>query len=256
MKNILVQFLANMPSIVDLNNAANEKASSDSSGFPNSLFLGDPSGFASEPFNGFGSEEDNAMLAGAAVRGFPCVPTAGPDELDDAGATIHYIVGCQEAADSYAATAADVNGDGRIDLLVANLGSQSDQPNEVLINTGDWSAGGRGGFAEPERLSFPRSASTSITVDDWNMDGRPDVFVSGFPGYRRHGAGFNELYMGTSATTGLSRGDGSVVDNAGLYPESFGSAALAVAACCADFNNDGARATNAVQKISACPAKR
>lgn len=69
--------------------------------------------------------------------------------------------------DGYLA-AADINGDGRADLVVA---SQSTNSVDLLLNDGT------GGFA-PAQSTVLDSAPWGVAVDDFNQDGRLDVAVS------------------------------------------------------------------------------
>src|SRR6185369_16733538 len=75
---------------------------------------------------------------------------------------------------SIAATFADVNGDGHLDLIVTARGG----PNRLFINDG------KGHFTED--LSFPgresKLASTSIAVADINGDGALDIYICNYRG--------------------------------------------------------------------------
>jgi len=62
---------------------------------------------------------------------------------------------------------ADLNGDGKPDLIVAN-----DRSNNVTILLGD----GTGGFAQPTGSPFPAGHSPNdIAIGDFNRDGKPDL---------------------------------------------------------------------------------
>jgi hypothetical protein len=80
----------------------------------------------------------------------------------------------------YSIAVADVNGDGKPDLLVANLCSSkfcSDGPNGVvgvLLGNGD------GTFQAAVSYNSGGDAATSIAVADVNGDGKPDLLVANF----------------------------------------------------------------------------
>ncbi len=103
--------------------------------------------------------------------------------------------------------AADFNGDGKVDLVVANVGVS------VLLNTG------AGVFQAGQNISAG-SNPTQVVVADFNSDGKPDVAVS------------------DSASNGVSillgNGDGTF-QTAALYGAGAGPSSLTVA----DFNGDG-----------------
>jgi len=105
----------------------------------------------------------------------------------------------------YGVTAADVNGDGRLDLLVATGGMSI----TVMIGNGD------GTFQPP--VSYPTAGwASDIVVADMNGDGRPDLVVDD---------------GGAAVSILLGNGDGTFKP----YVECVGAGAFAVG----DFNRGG-----------------
>jgi hypothetical protein len=68
------------------------------------------------------------------------------------------------------ATAADVNADGKLDLLV----TQDSSPGAVVVLLGN----GNGTFASPAITTTTGGYPTSLVMGDFNGDGRPDAAVS------------------------------------------------------------------------------
>jgi hypothetical protein len=109
----------------------------------------------------------------------------------------------------------DVNGDGRLDLAVANRGSFGNVG--VLLGNGD------GTFQDAQRFSTTATYPQSVAVGDVNADGLPDLAVA-------NGGSFGAAAVSVL----LGNGDGTFQDArtfpAGIYPRS-----VAVA----DVNGDG-----------------
>ena len=111
---------------------------------------------------------------------------------------------------------ADLNGDGRQDLVVANDGS-----NNVSVLLGD----GGGGFSAAAKSPFltGEARAVSATIGDFNGDAKTDVAVVNF-------SSGNVSVMLGDGLGGLARAPGSPTSTNGLHP---GPAAAG------DFNGDG-----------------
>jgi hypothetical protein len=106
-----------------------------------------------------------------------------------------------------AAAAADINGDGVIDLVVG------DEQTGLFYYLGV----GRRAFSPPVRFGIDKSAPYSIVIADMNRDKRPDIVVGNFeaPGvvYFNLGTGKTPTFSGTlwgdgkGATYGVAVGD-------------------------------------------------
>ena len=185
-----------------------------------------------------------------------------PDNLTDANVKgVYNFNGWSRGA----LEVADLNGDGRLDVVVAGtkgMESGTDQAGQQIQR--DWETSGvflgdaSGGFAyrtaagwpaaglpkdpehEPSRSfpGLPKVQRAAMAVADFNGDGKPDVAIfgqanmgpkanPGIPETQRNGKPWAEVLLGT--------GDGSftTVANAGLIPMIDG-AMVAV-----DFNKDG-----------------
>src|SRR5271157_1234108 len=120
------------------------------------------------------------------------------------------------AAGSYPASVAvaDFNGDGRLDLAVANEGSHN-----VTVLLGN----GTGGFTAAPGSPFPAGSSPiSVAVGDFNGDGKPDLAIA-------NEGGNNVTVLLGNGTGGFTAAPGSPFP-VGTQPES-----VAVG----DFNGDG-----------------
>jgi len=114
--------------------------------------------------------------------------------------------------------AADLNGDGKIDLAVASAGSDTVS---VLLNEGN------GTF--PAQVDYPTGpVPVSIAAVDLNGDGKPDLAVAC--------SSVLPSYVGTGVSVLINHGDGTFAAKVD-YPTGGGGSAVSVTA--ADLNGDG-----------------
>ena len=116
----------------------------------------------------------------------------------------------------------DFNGDGKPDLALANqgsrLGSYTDGGVSVLLGNGD-------GTFQPVVNYDAGSRLYSVTVGDFNGDGKPDLAVGGNHGLLSGAAGVLML---------LGNGDGTFQTATNLSAAAFGASVVT-----GDFNGDG-----------------
>ncbi len=131
---------------------------------------------------------------------------------------VTYAAGNGVFGASSAIRVADVNGDGKPDVVIADASTVS-----VLLGNGD------GTFQPVLIYSAGGSYCTSITVADFNGDGKPDLAIS---------CGYGGTNNSTSVGVLLNNGDGTfqtAVVYATGYTILYGTATLAAA----DLNGDG-----------------
>ena len=128
------------------------------------------------------------------------------------------------ALDASSVTVADVNGDGKLDLLVTNQCTSIDDCSSlvaVLLGNGD-------GTFQPTRYYVAAFSAVSISVADVNHDGKADIVVAN----RATGSFANPQ---GSVSVLLGNGDGSFQS-----PQTFTSGGIfANTVLIADLNNDG-----------------
>jgi len=141
-------------------------------------------------------------------------------EPPDTLATAALVAACR----SYSVAIADVNGDGKPDIVVANTGGGNNGNGSVGVLLGN----GDGTFRPAMTYDSGGQGPDSVAVADVNLDGKPDLLVA------------NGCF-GINCTSGpwigvlLGNGDGSfqpavTYDNGGLFPKAIATA---------DVNADG-----------------
>ena len=112
-------------------------------------------------------------------------------------------VGVAGNQDSFTAATADYDGDGDLDLYVANgLSSERGSPNALYRNRGD------GTFEEVATTAGVANPGRSVGTawGDYNNDGHPDLYVANYGSdntlYRNRGDGSFETVTGVSGTAG------------------------------------------------------
>ena len=156
-----------------------------------------------------GLESATPVQASVTVSPFDDAPVIFQPQAISFAEKVDYGTG----SGTYSVTTADVNGDGNIDLIVANSNGEGSNGVSVLTNNGD------GTFADKVDYSTG-SASYSVTAVDVNGDGHADLIVAN--------------YYSDSVSVLTNNGDGTFVDRTdyatGGYPRSVTSA---------DINGDG-----------------
>jgi FG-GAP-like repeat/FG-GAP repeat len=165
------------------------------------------------------------------------------------------------ASNPSSVTTADVNGDGKPDLIVANIGDGGEGSVSVLLNDGS------GGFSAATNYAAGLP-SLSVTTADVNGDGKPDIIVAnqgsndvsvllndssgGFGAPTFYAAGEDPLSITTADVNGDGRpdiivanqnGDVSVLLNNGSggygAPAFYATGTVPLSVTTADVNEDG-----------------
>jgi hypothetical protein len=172
----------------------------------------DPTSVAVADFNGDGKLDLAAVNFGtdADLKGTVSILLGNGDGTFQAAQ--NYLVGSFYPG---AVAIADFNGDGKLDLAVANTGTPSNQGDSVCILLGN----GDGTFQAAQSYAVG-GAPTFLAVGDFNADGFPDLAVTN----------------SASGTVSILRGNGDgTFQDAQTYPTGSGPVSLAVG----DFNRDG-----------------
>jgi hypothetical protein len=131
--------------------------------------------------------------------------------LGDGAGKLRYASVLNTNGNPFAVAAADLNGDGKADLVSANIGD-----NNVSVMLGD----GAGGFGAPSTFAVG-TQPRSVVAADLNGDGKPDIVTANFS------ANTVSILFGT--------GSGGFGAPTQLSVPGFGPDYVAVG----DFNNDG-----------------
>ena len=174
------------------------------------------------------------------------------DGTFDSGTT--YVVGTNPVG----IAAADVNSDGKLDLIVANVGSNN---TSILLGNGD------GTFHAPTNLAA-HSSPVAVAIGDVNADGKPDLILALVSGEIAISLGNGNgtfatpvYYTAGTSPTSIALGDfdgdsildisvaNSVENNATVYlgngdgslqlPVTFATGASPAQVVIGDFSNDG-----------------
>lgn len=87
----------------------------------------------------------------------------------------------QQYAFSHSAAAADVDGDGAVDIYQGNIGAANHIPPAILLNDGTGHFRIGTGLLPPEQTDLNQNQYTGSTFADVNGDGHPDLILSAFP---------------------------------------------------------------------------
>jgi len=138
-----------------------------------------------------------------------------------------YVSGVSGGSNPYSVAVADVNGDGKADLVVANYESVDylSKTIGVLLGNGD------GTFQSVVMYSAGVVLPVSIAVADVNGDGKPDVLVASF------WTSFQNLQPGVGVL--LGNGDGSFQSGIAYTTGAIGGSSSGGSVAVADVNHDG-----------------
>jgi hypothetical protein len=185
-----------------------------------------PASVAIGDFNGDGKLD----LAVAVANGASILMGNGDGTFQPA---VNYTTGAPAIIDGPAAlfvAVGDFNGDGKLDLAVANEGSNG--PGEVyfvaiLLGHGD-------GTFQPAATIYPLTEALSIAVADFNGDGRLDLALVNYNGAAillGNGDGTFQppsMYASGSAATSLAVGDFNLDGKPDLAVANYGSDSIAI----------------------------
>ena len=167
-----------------------------------------PTGLVAGDFNGDGKRDIATVNSGSNTLSILLGNGDGtfqPSTSFSTGALSSCVVGCSVAA-------GDVNGDGKLDLVVGNGG---DSTVSVLLGNGD------GTFQAAKKIATPNIAPFGIVLADFNHDGRLDIAFAT--------AGSN------SAAVMLGNGDGTF-----QAPITYQSGPFTTALAVGEFDGDAA----------------
>lgn len=192
-------------------------------------FAKHPSGAA--PATNFGSSARSQQQIGFAQKKAKAAKRTSAQSFASQASGLNFapVVDYDSGGSPYSSVVADVNGDGKLDLIVANFYSVSRcGPNGsvgVLLGNGD------GTFQAAVCYSSGGIEATSVAVADVNGDGKPDVLVANVC------AGSNCSMFGGDGAISVLLGNGDGTFQAAVTYSSGGGDATSVAV--ADVNGDG-----------------
>jgi hypothetical protein len=125
-------------------------------------------------------------------------------------------------------TAADVNGDGKLDLIVVNQCAPGCANSSVSVLLGN----GDGTFLPAVTYSFGTVLASSAAVADVNGDGKPDLIVAGVA------CCYQQFYNYAAVGVLLGNGDGTF-QTVVTYDSNPGGSSAASSVAVADVNRDG-----------------
>jgi hypothetical protein len=130
--------------------------------------------------------------------------------------------------DADSVVAGDLNGDGKLDLVVTNLcqGSNCSHGNNGIVSV--LLGNGNGTFQQTHPYASGGFGSSSVAIGDFNGDGKPDVVVA-------NQCSTSDCKSGGSVTVLLGKGDGTLGTAKSYSSQANTSLSVAVA----DFNKDG-----------------
>ncbi|MGA7618366.1 FG-GAP-like repeat-containing protein [Candidatus Binatus sp.] len=150
-----------------------------------------------------------SVLLNTTVRG-ATTPSFAPQQTFAAGSCPHSV------------TSADINGDGKPDLILANAGSEGRNGVSVLLNT--TAPGATTPSFAPQQTFTAFSDPTSVTAADVNGDGKPDLIVA-------NEAGAVSVLLNTTAPGAATPSFGPQQD--------FAAGGGPISVTAADINGDG-----------------
>lgn len=145
--------------------------------------------------------DGNADLVFAGYEGFSSNPTVST-ALGNGDGTFSTPVEYALSGRAYDVTLGDVNGDGRLDIVVANLDASNNSQLQILLATSTTA------FAMPMSAAIYSGSAGTTTLVDLNHDGKLDVVTSSQVALGNGAGGFGTpTYFANGGASGLTAGD-------------------------------------------------